>query len=130
MMSSSHGYEVTCLEHLSSLQADLGDFMDSKGCCFQETGLGFVREPPRRASFHPRRYGVSMSRDWIAVLRERILVKTNPRVISCIPLTSWKHPETENYRRRWPNPPRRGLCREGLKKNIQECLLYFTTIYG
>ncbi len=90
---------------LSSLQADLGDFLDSKGCCFQETGQGFVREPPRRASFHPRRYGVSMSRDRITVLRERILAKTTPVSYPASHLNSWKYPETENYRRRWPDPP-------------------------
>ncbi len=28
------------MERLSSLQANLGDFLDSKGCCFQETGTG------------------------------------------------------------------------------------------
>ena len=47
-----------------------------------------------------------MSRDGIAVLRERILVEDYPRVISYIPFGQFgKHPETENYRRRWPDPP-------------------------
>ncbi len=32
-MSSSHDYEETCMGHLSSLQADLGDFLVMKGCC-------------------------------------------------------------------------------------------------
>ncbi len=40
-------------------------------------------------------------------------VKRPVKEFRIYPLTSWKHPETETYRRRWPDPPpERTLLRE------------------
>ena len=101
-MSSSHDYEATVMYGALIEPASwIRWFSGFERLLFS----GFARELPRRASFHPRRYGVSMSQDEIAVLKERILVKTTPvsyptfRLHGLEPSGDWKQQEDD-----WTHP--------------------------
>ena len=115
--SSSHGYEVTAM---------YGALIESASCIRWFSGFerlplskdrtGIRQRAAPQSQFSPPMIWCEHVRDQIAVLRERILVKTTPESYpaSCLnslePSGDWKLQEG------WPDPP----PRETLPREIEE----------